>query len=291
MPILTMLVGISGAGKTTYGKQLAEKSGALLLSSDDLRQELWGDYTDQQHPEVVFAELNRRTKTALRAGKNVVYDATNLSARRRKALLQSLNRVNSLIKNCVVCVADIDEILERKTFGNLTTEEYRAVLTKQATNFQSPWFNEGWDSIRLVQTGEKQIHLQKLFAGDPMPHLNPHHSLSVQDHMLFAARAVEHTKVSDYVKVAVLYHDIGKLRTQTIDKNGIAHYYGHEGMGAWMFLCSTLAATRPDDALVTAAIISWHMLPYNTPKERITSKLGINLGAFVLELNQFDKDY
>jgi tRNA nucleotidyltransferase (CCA-adding enzyme) len=36
--------------------------------------------------------------------------------------------------------------------------------------------------------------------------------------------------------IAAKYHDLGKLYTRSFDDQGIAHYYGHDSVGAYKFM-------------------------------------------------------
>ena len=42
-PTFTMMAGLVGSGKSTYAKQLAEETNAIICSSDAIREELYGD--------------------------------------------------------------------------------------------------------------------------------------------------------------------------------------------------------------------------------------------------------
>lgn len=75
-PILFMMFGYPGAGKTTAARVIHELTGAEHLSSDALRLELFPNptYSQEEH-DTVYAELNKRTEELLRQGRSVVYDA------------------------------------------------------------------------------------------------------------------------------------------------------------------------------------------------------------------------
>ncbi|HAU35476.1 MAG TPA: phosphohydrolase, partial [Lysinibacillus sp.] len=45
-------VGLPGSGKSTFVKQLAKRENAVVLSSDAIRQELFGDATKQKSRQV-----------------------------------------------------------------------------------------------------------------------------------------------------------------------------------------------------------------------------------------------
>ena len=78
---LTMLIGVSGVGKSTFAKQLKDAGEIdLIISSDALRAELFGDENEQNRNNELFNELHNRIRKALKEGKRVGYDATNLSS-------------------------------------------------------------------------------------------------------------------------------------------------------------------------------------------------------------------
>lgn len=95
---LAIVGGLPGSGKTTLGGALADRFGAVLLSSDPLRKELAG--MDPRHPAsaafheglytedrttAVYAELLHRAELLLARGESVVIDASWTDARHRSA--------------------------------------------------------------------------------------------------------------------------------------------------------------------------------------------------------------
>lgn len=89
-----MMVGVAGSGKTTFAKKL-EKRGAIVVSSDAIRKEFWNDESNQQKPHKIFEECHRRISYLLKEGYWVVFDATNLSARRREEFLKNFVKSNA----------------------------------------------------------------------------------------------------------------------------------------------------------------------------------------------------
>jgi tRNA nucleotidyltransferase (CCA-adding enzyme) len=63
---------------------------------------------------------------------------------------------------------------------------------------------------------------------------NPYHHLTLENHMFEAVRYAVSVGASLNARVALLFHDIGKPRTQTFGADGVAHYYRHEDVGADM---------------------------------------------------------
>lgn len=74
---LVVVCGLPGAGKTTVSENIAERLDGQLYRTDVIRKELFHDpdYTPEER-EAVYAELHRRAKATLDAGRSVVLDGT-----------------------------------------------------------------------------------------------------------------------------------------------------------------------------------------------------------------------
>ncbi|MDA0366227.1 MAG: AAA family ATPase [Chloroflexi bacterium] len=86
-PLLIVITGLSGTGKSTVGAALATRIGAAFVSSDPIRRELAGPskmfqrfeegvYTPEMSDRI-YAEMRRRATDHLAAGRAVVLDATH----------------------------------------------------------------------------------------------------------------------------------------------------------------------------------------------------------------------
>src|SRR5690606_19255438 len=82
-PLLTIMVGPSGAGKTGWVRDNVPTWQSL--SSDWLRYEYTGGSENQSRNDDVFAALHRMAKARLDSGLPVTIDATNLRRRDRLA--------------------------------------------------------------------------------------------------------------------------------------------------------------------------------------------------------------
>lgn len=85
-PVLVMLVGLPGSGKSTYAKHLVSKGHVnVVRSSDELREELLSDINNQKYNKEIFNVLESLIISDLYSRNSVVYDATNLNKSRRIA--------------------------------------------------------------------------------------------------------------------------------------------------------------------------------------------------------------
>ena len=319
MALFNMLIGLPGAGKSVYAHDYAYgKDYCTIISSDDIRKELWGDANDQQNPKVVFDEMYRRTVAALIAGKTVVYDATNLSAKTRKSTLNLLRRAigDELTAVATLITCSISECKRRQ--GDRDRKVPNEVIDRMVRQFEAPWYNEGWDSIHVVSRGKKQNIDKEHWRMLGEPHDNPHHTSSLEMHCancmgnmgdLIAANFdnfLSTDSVASLLKEAAYQHDLGKHKTKVFhnskgEPTDIAHYYSHNNVGAYLWLSGDKAGDWSDDEfLLIGALIQWHMQPfflrddngeYRTKFRDWCNKRGFNdvFYLFVCLLHEADK--
>lgn len=268
MAQLIYLVGLPGSGKSTFAKGYIER-GYKVFSSDAIRAELYGDESVQDNPQKVFNLLHKRIKDVLSAGENCIYDATNVKSKTRIAFLNEIKNI-SCEKICVVVWAPIEVCKERNAVRDRSVPDY--VIERMWKNFETPYFFEGWDKIKLhISENRKELFLnftKNILNNYNFPQDNSHHNLSLGEHCLQAFLKTKSNNPS--VKFAAFYHDYGKLFTKTFNNRKSeldveAHYYNHQNVGAY----ETLILPKDLDALKISALICYHMHPYfweNNPK-------------------------
>lgn len=275
MAELIMMCGVSGSGKSTLAKHLAASIGAEIVSSDAVRGELYGDESCQANHAKVFEVVHNRIRFLLKEHKDVIYDATNLNAKRRMSFLKDIGAL-AREKTCMVVVTTPEDIAARMELRDRKVP--MEVVHKQLCQFQCPNYYEGWDNIVVEYNSIPEAchdSYVKLWGECFIPHDNPHHSLSVVEHMNKAAEVAEDLawKSRDLSLVHERWvahiHDIGKARTKSFtDRNGnpseVAHYVGHQNYSAYYSLVFDGAdfdiSTR--DSLDNACLIQWHMEHY-----------------------------
>ncbi len=78
MSIVYILIGVQGSGKTTWAQANAGRLEAVIVASDDVRNELEAqgvDATDKG--DLVFSIVEERLQRLVAEGKNVIVDATH----------------------------------------------------------------------------------------------------------------------------------------------------------------------------------------------------------------------
>lgn len=293
MAKLIILCGLPGSGKSSYALNYKAIDDAIcadfavIHSSDAIREELFGDAGSQEDNGRVFELMHKRVKEDLRAGKTVIYDATNVTRKARKGAIACADPTNDIIECHIVWADPIecrmrDSLRERKVGSN--------VIEKMLRRWQSPWVDEGFDEVKVVlnQSDFDQVkYVANMTSNMHIPHDNPHHQLGVWEHCMQAYHNVTQliqnenqlTKGNyNALLSAAFWHDIGKPWTKgyKTDKEtgkvdySIAHYYDHHCVGGYLsyglFLNHYKIGSNMWDICFISWIISAHMEPFFNSK-------------------------
>lgn len=284
MPNFIMLVGIPAVGKDTWAREYVKKHpNTVIHSSDDIREELYGDASCQESPTKVFELMHSRTIRDLRAGKDVIYNATNLKYKDRKSILSQLKKIDNLTCYCKIFVAPIEVCKERNAKRERVVPDF--VYDRMLKSFQVPFYGEGFDDIGIVKAwdGDSLAYMKKIAEkvkafGDQK---NPHHTLSLFDHCQECGRLMFEKGYSDALAGSI--HDYGKIYTQSFDEDGVAHYLNHGEVGSYLSLVMGFN-------LEIAQLICFHMLTYNYKggEDAWRKRLGEELWKKLEQLHECD---
>ena len=296
-----MMVGFPGSGKSTYALKLAASEGAVVFSSDALRKELYGSEAVQDRNEEVFNVLMKRMLEALKAGKDVIFDAMNISSRYRRSTLQMVNRYCGK-KIAYLIATPFEECLARNAERDRHVPEY--AIKRAYMNFNMPHKAEGFDDIVIVYPkGISFRPVESIVAVmRGLDHENHHHSLTIGDHMLAAYNKYKEACDSGEYRYdlelayAILAHDIGKpfVKTNISYKGEVCreyHYYNHANVGAYDILFTSI----PEEMKINVALlIQYHMKYYESwdqsekAKRKDIKLLGDDLFNKLEILHKFD---
>lgn len=138
MTIYTM-VGLPGAGKSTFASNYPD---FIIVSTDAIRSELFGDESDQQNGKLVFDTAYHRLAQAVAMNRNVIFDATNLRKRDRKKLFQKFPNANHI---AVFMDTPINICKERNAKRERQAPE--SVIDRMAANLEVPSTEEGFEKV------------------------------------------------------------------------------------------------------------------------------------------------
>ena len=293
MARVIVFMGLPSSGKSTRAKKLKETmEKVVLLSSDDLREEMFGDRQDVEHHAEVFEELHKRAKEALKQGVDVIYDATNINSKRRIGFLRQLPK--GVTKELYFVNEDVLITKEQDRKREFTVGE--EVVDKMYKSLQVPYSHEKWDKITIdlgydsepFESAEKEREKftkisQKLVSYEEfcdilesgslinifndmlgLPQDNPHHTFTVDKHSYYVYEYIfnnYHKEDREDLIIASVFHDIGKPYCKTFDQGlRYARYFGHDNVGGQLTLRWLMLLGYPQErALKIASLVGLHM--------------------------------
>jgi len=132
---LYLMVGISGSGKSTRAKEIAAETGAVLLSSDEIRGFVNGCQSIQKNGNLVFKFLRHSTEFFLANGRSVIVDATNLDKKSRKSFLEIANKYSA--ETVAVCMnTDLETCIKQNNLRERKVPE--EVIRRQFAKLYFP---------------------------------------------------------------------------------------------------------------------------------------------------------
>ena len=293
MSRLYMLIGIPGSGKSTWAKEKAETDSNIAICSSDAMRKERGLAEDDK---TIFVDLHNKILQLLKDGKDVIYDATNINRKRRMNFLQTLPE--NIKKIAVLFIVDPRLCKERQMIRERIVPE--KVIDKMLLGFQLPGKYEGFDDIVMhFDRYKEEIYIPSVEELLEFNQDNPHHKLTLGNHLLKCRSLLKNDKKLNSIG---FYHDIGKYYTKTFDDDGVAHYFGHENIGAYYYLLSKMHS-YPTNSLINkyfftewypdALLINWHMRPFaweQSPKcaERERKLLGDEMFDDLMKLHWAD---
>lgn len=310
-----MLIGLPASGKSTVAAGLMEdREDVVYLSSDLIRLELFGDESIQQNNGEVFNQMAVRTREALKNGKHVIYDATNISRKKRRGLLQQLPK--NVEKIACYISTDYKKVIEQNE--NRERKVPQHVIDNMYKSMQIPVISEGWDSIVLLHHDEitssqllKQFtdalnmgvllgregyrliselasYFDEFFGIYDLPQDSKYHSLSVSRHIYYVYKHVldnyESTDEEDKMVMlwAALLHDVGKAFSKNfVNRKGeetrYANFIGHENVGSQMAVQFLHKMNYSDEFIYkVATLVQFHMylLDEKANRDKLKSTVG-----------------
>lgn len=203
-----------------------------------------GEYEDSRHPkEVLFTgelreDLRRRDFTI-----------NAMAYNDRSGLVDIFGGISDLKSGIVRCVGNPEErftedalrILRAVRFGaqlgfeieedtrraagnlaptlkNISAERIQTELIKLLTSPHPGFLRIAWE------LGITRIILLEFDAAMNTAQNTPHHCFSVGEHTL---KAMEYVRPEKILRLALLFHDLGKAETKTTDEKGQDHFHGH----------------------------------------------------------------
>lgn len=142
MATIYTMVGLPGAGKSTFS---AAHPDCVVVSLDGIRGELYGDESIQGNGKEVIGLAFSRIAKSIGAGKDVIFDATNVSIKRRRVILNSFKHASHV---AVYVATPLNECKRRNASRARHVPEH--VIDKMAMSLVPPTTLEGFEKIIVI---------------------------------------------------------------------------------------------------------------------------------------------
>lgn len=302
-------VGVPASGKTTEAEKYRKK-GYEIYSSDVVRADIEAEIArgetvipnNSNLNATVFERIKKLAIESLKEGRSVVLDATNLGRKRRMNFKKSLYKIDC-VKTCVLFITSASVCIERNALRQGDARVPDEAIYKMFCSFECPNYWEGWNNIvPVIDDVSYSFDFEKTlsFSQD-----NPHHTLTLGEHMQAAYRYAVENGFSEEVQKVAIIHDMGKFYTKRFEngrgeKTETAHFYGHENYGAYLYLTQsccgkTLTKEQFEKILYETCLINCHMRPLNVwrdndvVKEKDKKLFGEPFFTDLINLNKCDR--
>ena len=299
MKTFIMCIGLPGWGKSTWCMQQENLYGTVSISTDKIREELYGSESEQGDPNKVFKIAKDRVVNSFEIFDTVILDATNIEKKHRMHFIKAIKQsVKDVVVRAVWFAIPVDVCKERNRQRDRVVPEY--VIDKMYKLFAPPGKEEGFDEFNIVLSNKCKSIEEFLEVADSFDQQNKHHTLTLGEHVRKANEYVKEHGGSDVLCTAALLHDVGKLVTAS-HKNSKGeiteelHYYQHHCCGAYeipfyLFNSETLTI---DNIVYIANLVYYHMHPlreWQSEKKRKKDEAILSKGFLkdLLLLNEGD---
>ena len=148
---IKILIGLPGAGKSTYCKTVKNKQD-VILATDDIREELFGETFSDRIKDKVFKELINRSIRALQKNKNIIIDTTFLNEKDyRNIFLREVSAVNkNLIKKAICFNTNIEKCIDRDKLREKKRFVGETIIYELSKHLVWPNNSENFDEIKFI---------------------------------------------------------------------------------------------------------------------------------------------
>ena len=162
MATFYMLIGPAGCGKSHLAEVgRIDKLWDVVVSSDAIREMLYGDESIQKDHQLVFEIAHNQIADHLEKGEDVVFDATNLVPKYRSECLEIVERYAELVVG-IVYTGSLELCLARNS--NRDRKVPKEVVTNMYSTLYRfyPELTEGFDCLISMETVLEGVDMSKV---------------------------------------------------------------------------------------------------------------------------------
>jgi predicted kinase len=160
--ICYVLIGLPGSGKSTLAAQmLARQPRYRVISTDQIRQELYGNSATQGNWSDIEAQVFAQIEATLQNGYPVIYDATNFKHTHRIDLLQKLSKFSNIAWVAWYLQTPLEQCKERNRQRDRQVPEPIIETIAYSLATHPPSIEEGFAQVHFIN-GDLPLPLEVL---------------------------------------------------------------------------------------------------------------------------------
>lgn len=268
-----------------------------------------GEYEDSRHPKEVTFTSNLREDLKRRD-----FTINAMAYNDEVGLVDIFEGILDIEKKVIRCVGNAKERFTEDALRMMRAVRFSAQLGYSIDEGTKEAIKELAPTLQKISAERIQVELVKLVTSNNPDYLriayetgitvqvlpefdlcmkteqnNPHHMYSVGEHTLWAMKYIQADKV---LRLAMLFHDMGKPEALTTDEKGIHHFYGHNEISS-QIAREVLRRLRFDNDTIhkVERLVFYHdYRPNLTDKSirRFVTKIGKELFPFYLLVQKAD---
>jgi predicted kinase len=140
-------IGTSGSGKSTFVKSLPQEN-LVVISPDEMRVEFTGDINNKSKDKEIYEEAAKRAIQAVKNGKQVVFDTTNLTKDKRLPFIEAIKKElpNANIKYKLMPLNA--ELAKQRIKAQLARDENRAAVSDSTIDRHAESYKQMLEDIK-----------------------------------------------------------------------------------------------------------------------------------------------
>lgn len=172
MQYVHVMMGLPGSGKTTWAKEKAKETGAMIISRDSIRHMLKHshDYdSSSRGQEYVWDVSQFMIKTALQRKFDVILDQLSLTRKQRQGTLEFIREYAPLaLVTLVHCIEDKLNVQRRMNSDMAWGDEeyYVNLIKKLKSEVEEPTYDEGFDHVIHIPGEAEQVIFKEIMTQD-----------------------------------------------------------------------------------------------------------------------------
>ena len=268
-----------------------------------------GEYEDARHPKNVTF-----TSNLIEDLKRRDFTINAMAYNDRSGIVDAFDGISDLEKGIIRAVGNPRERFDEDALRMMRAVRFSAQLGYLIEEDTKKAIQELSINLQKISAERIQVELVKLVSSDHpekmrdlyetgitaviLPEFdkamvtaqnNPHHCYTVGEHIIQSMAASDADK---NIRLAMLYHDIGKPACLTTDEKGIDHFYGHPEVSGQICKASLRKLKFDNDTIHTVVQLVTHhdyqILPEKKYVRRAMNRIGKDIFPLLLKVKQAD---